>query len=66
MGNKTKPEYIFQCLKCSHIAYIDKAKILKIIKKDCPECGEEPYENWLFIGEGNFEKEYPHLVTKKK
>ena len=51
---KEKPDYIFQCHKCSHNVYITKASIMKMVKLDCPECGEEPYENWMFIGEGNF------------
>lgn len=62
---KIKPDYIFLCKKCGHNLYITKDKIIKLLKTDCPECGEESYENWIFIGEGDFGKKYPHLVTVK-
>ena len=52
------PDLIFKCYKCSHNLYIDKSRVKKILKTDCPECGEEPYENWILIGEGNYNKEY--------
>lgn len=53
---KEKPDWIFKCYKCDHNVYITKSSIKKILKMDCPECGEEPYENWMFIGEGDFDK----------
>lgn len=49
-----KKEWIFQCNKCSHQTYVDKDKIKRMLKLDCPECGEEAHENWTLIGEGNF------------
>lgn len=53
-----KPDYIFQCRKCGHLLYVDKEKFYKNCKlQDCPECGEEEYENWIFIDEGNFDKD---------
>lgn len=46
----------FQCRKCGHLLIHDVPKteavcdlvncLQKISKKDCPGCGEEPYENW--------------------
>lgn len=53
-----KPDLIFKCNKCNHEVYVDKVKATKMLKKNCPECGEEPYENWILIGEGNFDKEH--------
>ncbi len=53
---KIKPDFIFKCTKCSHEVYVTKKDILKMLKTDCPECGEEAYENWSLIGEGDFEK----------
>lgn len=54
---KIKGDYLFKCYKCSHNLYIDKERIMRILKLDCPECGEEPHENWIFIGDGDFEKD---------
>lgn len=53
---KKNPDYVFSCLKCQHNLFVDKRQVSKVLKKDCPECGEEPYENWVLIGEGDFDK----------
>ncbi len=53
-----KPNWIFKCNKCSHQVYVDKKDTQIMLKKDCPECGEEAFENWILIGEGNYDKEY--------
>lgn len=54
-----KPDFIFQCRKCEHLLYVDKQKFLKNCElPDCLECGEEADENWVFIKEGNFDKEF--------
>jgi hypothetical protein len=29
-----------------------------LIKKDCPECGQEYYRNWILSREGNYAREY--------
>ena len=50
-----KPDFIFECRKCTHNVYVDKTKVAKMLKTDCPECGEEAEGNWLLIGEGDFE-----------
>lgn len=52
---KEKPDWIFTCHKCQHQVYVGKEKVKKMLKLDCPECGEEPYENWVLVGEGDFE-----------
>lgn len=51
---KEKPDWIFQCNKCTHEVYVDKKEVSKMLKADCPECGEEAFENWTLIGEGDF------------
>lgn len=55
-----KHDYIFKCKKCEHILYVNKKELTeKLIHKEtcCPDCGEEFYENWIIIGEGNFEED---------
>ena len=49
---------VLQCHKCEHRIYIDVNNRVNLLKTlgniadnyDCPECGEEPYENWVLIG----------------
>ena len=46
--------WVFSCKKCGQLLFIDKEKSLKkVLKYDCPECGEEPKDNWILLGEGN-------------
>ena len=54
---KEKPDWIFQCRKCNHQVYIEKNRLKKLAKKDCPECGEESGGLWIFVGEGDFDKD---------
>jgi len=58
-----KPEFIFQCRKCGHLIYCRKESVFKVLKKDCPECGEEKGELWILIGEGNYDKEYGENIA---
>lgn len=55
MANK-KPDFIFECKKCGHLLYVPKVidKLIKLLKTDCNECGEEPC--WIICGEGDFDK----------
>jgi DNA-directed RNA polymerase subunit M/transcription elongation factor TFIIS len=56
---KEQPDWIFECRKCGHLLYIGKDKDnkwSKVLAEDCPNCGEEGDENWIFIGEGDFKK----------
>ncbi|GJQ43722.1 MAG: hypothetical protein JETCAE03_32200 [Ignavibacteriaceae bacterium] len=48
MKTKTKT-YIFECYKCSHELHVDENKLDKVIKTECPNCGEEPYRLWILI-----------------
>ncbi len=50
------PDYVFICKKCMHLLYTTKTE--KLIGLDCPNCGEEWFENWIFKRMGNFELEY--------
>lgn len=53
------PDLVFMCRKCGHNLYFDKEKFVKDCDvPDCPECGEEGNENWIFLGEGNYDKEF--------
>jgi len=47
-------DLIFKCYKCEHNLYVtrDIKTINKLLKLECPECGEEG-EIWTLIGEGN-------------
>lgn len=49
---KKEKDFIFKCRKCYHNLYVSKGKISKLWDYECPECGEEGYENWIIIGEG--------------
>ena len=63
MKKKIK-DLVFRCEKCGHLLFISgtsQEKIQKIAtldKFECPNCGEERYENWLFVRTGDYEKEY--------
>ena len=47
---------IFACYKCGHLVYISEPVFKKLAKLDCPNCGEEAYQNWIFYGVGDFKK----------
>ncbi len=56
-----KPDVVFACGKCGHLLFIDKKepkKIYSLSQRDCPNCGEEGEENWIFVREGDYQKEY--------
>ena len=59
---KKNPDIVFGCNKCQHEVYCASDntddKIRKILKLDCPKCGEEAYENWTISRMGNYDKEY--------
>ena len=46
---------VFKCKKCSHNLYLE-GKLKKLMNYDCPLCGEEGYELWVFS----------HLANKKE
>lgn len=52
----SQEDLVFGCNKCGHQVYTDDAK--KMIDYECPNCGEEPYENWFLVGRGNYEKDH--------
>lgn len=47
-------DYKFRCLKCYHVIYTDDPK--KLVDYSCPNCGEEWFENYAFMGMGVFQK----------
>ena len=54
-------EIVFRCRKCEHLLFVSNISINKLVEiseKDCPNCGEEGYENWILVRSGNFDKEY--------
>lgn len=62
MAKTIKPEIVFECRKCEHNLFVAKdqlqEKILKVIKMDCPNCGEEAGDIWILSREGDYNKEY--------
>lgn len=61
LGNVNKyPDLVFRCRKCSHLLFINKKYISKLMEDDscCPKCGEDSYENWILSREGDYEDEY--------
>lgn len=62
-------DIIFKCRKCNHHLFIDNCVIsgeslAKLSNKDCPNCGEEGFENWILSREGNYEEEYASFTHK--
>jgi len=55
-----KPDFVFSCSKCGHLLFTTKKveKVENLLKLDCPNCGEEPNENWILVRDGNYGKEY--------
>ena len=47
-------DFIFKCKKCYHNVYIKRERIEKLLKTDCPQCGEEADELWILLGRGHF------------
>ena len=51
-----KPDIVFQCKKCGHLIFTPN--VIKLLKTDCPRCGEEPYVNWILKRRGDYDLEY--------
>jgi DNA replicative helicase MCM subunit Mcm2 (Cdc46/Mcm family) len=56
-------DIVFSCRKCGHLLFVSQDKLsikslTMIAKKDCPECGEEGYENWILTRSENYQKEF--------
>jgi DNA-directed RNA polymerase subunit RPC12/RpoP len=46
---------VFICRKCGHNLYVEETdelpkKLNGLNKRDCPNCGEEGFENWIWSG----------------
>ena len=60
MSNKDC-DLIFKCRKCYHLVYLANSllkKVRNLSVMNCPECGEEGEENWIYVGTGNYDLEY--------
>ena len=54
-------ELIIKCRKCHHHVYVTNPtldKVAEMPEYECPECGEEGYENWVIMGKGSFDEDY--------
>jgi DNA-directed RNA polymerase subunit RPC12/RpoP len=52
---------VFKCRKCEHMIYVTDTSIEKldeVSKLECPNCGEEGYENWVLMRSGNYDKDF--------
>lgn len=53
---------VVRCYKCGHKLYIQEClkgfapKLGRVCSLPCPNCGEEPDENWIYVGR---EDEFP-------
>ena len=55
--NESLSRVVFKCRKCGHILILEVTEdytvdklmhaLARISNKDCPNCGEEPYDNWF-------------------
>ena len=63
MKKKIK-DLVFSCQKCGHLLFITGTatekinKIASLNKCECDNCGEEGFENWLYLRTGDYEKEF--------
>ena len=52
---------VFICRKCEHHLFIETDGLIGVLEKlpeyDCPSCGEEGYQNWIFSHVGDSDKE---------
>lgn len=44
---------VFECKKCGHLIFVEKEKMKKLLKTECPECKASSDRNWTLLGEGN-------------
>lgn len=58
---KKDTDIVFTCSKCGHLLFVSTItfeKFKEIMDKDCSNCGEEGYENWVLSRTGNYDREY--------
>lgn len=62
-----KPDIAFVCRKCGHNMYVKKDKLEEklpvLMKKDCPECGEDGYRNWVLSHQGDFNEDNGKIIN---
>lgn len=54
---------VFECRKCEHHLYVENTddlakKLGKVSVLDCPNCGEEGFDNWVLVG---VKREFPGI-----
>jgi predicted RNA-binding Zn-ribbon protein involved in translation (DUF1610 family) len=55
-----KKDIVFICRKCEHMLYVENIsveKLKQVSEYDCPNCGEEGFENWILSRLGNYDYE---------
>ena len=58
---KTDTDVVFMCRKCGHLLFVTTITLEKfgeVSEMDCPNCGEEGYENWILSRTDSYDKEY--------
>lgn len=61
---KKNNDLVFMCKKCDHKLFItdglhlEGMDLVYKLMAECPNCGEEPQDLWIFSGTGNYKKEY--------
>jgi len=57
---KKNNDLVFICKKCNHNLFLtewwEEKRMQKLLKTECPECGEESDENWILSGFDTFKK----------
>lgn len=58
-------DLVFICRKCEHTLFLSKALASngaviarKLMKMNCPDCGEDAEDLWIFSRIGSYKKEY--------
>lgn len=63
---------VFECRKCGHELYMDSYNLRdsnswkafhELSKRECPECGEEGYYNWILCG---VSRETPDVLMREE
>lgn len=59
---------VFSCHKCGHELYMDSYNLhwkhfKRLSEHECPECGEEGYENWIL---SRVARETPDVLAREE
>ena len=57
-----QPDLVVVCKKCEHQLYVPYKKVEDFIYNpedyDCPNCGENGFENWVLSRSGDYDEEH--------